>query len=127
MRYCLRFDTLEEVMADLSEETLTTVFDLQRRLLKILNEATKCAFMIFQQYGEIEATMPDLGILENVKERSTSSCTRLHRLLLQISDSQPTADSATLELLSRSIEQIQASTDAGEATVQEVKRDWNLL
>jgi hypothetical protein len=31
-----------------------------------------------------------------------------------------------LEMLAQSIEQIQASADAGEATVQEVKRDWNL-
>ena len=113
-------------MADLSEETVITVFSLQRRLLQIINEATRFAFILFEQYGEITATAPDLEILENVRERSTTYCTRLHRLLLQIFESQPTAASATLKLLVQSIEQIQASADAGEATVQEVKRDWNL-
>jgi hypothetical protein len=113
-------------MADLSETTTTTVFNLQRRLLKMINEATKYALIIFEQHGETEITMPDLEILENVRERSTSYYTRLYRLLLQITESQPVATPAMLEMLAQSIEQIQVSADAGEATVQEVKRDWNL-
>jgi hypothetical protein len=64
-------------MADLSEETLTIVFDSQRRLL-------------------------------------------------QVSESQPTATSATLELLAQSITQTQAIADAGEASNREIKRNWNL-
>jgi hypothetical protein len=113
-------------MADLPEETIVIIFTLQRRLLKIINEATRCAFMILEEYGELEATMPDLEILETVRERLTSYYTRIYRLLLQIFESQPMASSATLELLIQSIKQIQASADAGEATVSEVKRDWNL-
>lgn len=70
--------------------------------------------------------MSDLEILENVRDRATSYYTRLHRLLLQTFESQPTVTSAMLKMLTQSIEQIQASTDAGEATVHEVKRDWNL-
>lgn len=36
------------------------------------------------------------------------------------------ATSATLELLSHSIEDAQLTVSALEATVQEVKKDWNL-
>lgn len=118
--------SLKKCMADLPEETIVIIFTLQRRLLKIINESTKYAFMILEEYGELEATMPDLEILENVRECLTSYYTRIHRLLLQIFESQPMATSATLELLIQSIEQIQASADSGEATVSEVKRDWNL-
>jgi hypothetical protein len=114
---------LKKCMADLPEETIVIIFTLQRRLLKIINEATKYAFMILEQYGAI---VPDLEILENVRERTKSYYTRLSRLLLQVFESQPMATSATLELLIQSIAQVQASADANEATVSEVKRDWNL-
>jgi hypothetical protein len=113
-------------MADLSERTLRTVFDLQRHLLKMINEATKYAFIIFEQFGETEETMPELNELENVRERSTSYHIRLYRLLLQVAESQPIATSATLDLLAESIAQTQALADAGEASIQEIKRNWNL-
>ncbi len=34
--------------------------------------------------------------------------------------------SATLDLLAQSIAQTQAIADAGEASIQEIKRNWNL-
>jgi hypothetical protein len=113
-------------MADLSEEIVITVFALQQRLLRHINKSSKFAFILFEQYGEIEATRSDLEILETIRERSTSPYIRLCRLLVQIFESQPMAASATLKLLTQSIEQIEASLGAGEATIQEVKRDWNL-
>ena len=39
---------------------------------------------------------------------------------------QPIASTATLELLAQTIEQAQATADAGHASVQEAKKDWNL-
>ena len=113
-------------MANLTDETITTVFNLQRRLLQLINESTTADFIIFELHGETDATISDLEILQNVRERETSYYTRLYRLLLQIAESQPVATSATLNLLAQSIEQTQAIADAGEATVQEVKKDWNL-
>ena len=113
-------------MADLSKETVITVFSLQRRLLQIINEATKFAFIIFEQFGETEETTPELEELKNIRERATSYYIRLYRLLLQSSESQPTATSATLDLLAQSIAQTQAAADAGEASNREIKRNWNL-
>jgi hypothetical protein len=113
-------------MADLAEETIIIIFSLQRRLLKIINEATRFSFIIFDQFGETEETIPELDELQNVRDRVTSYYVKLYRLSLQVSESQPTATSATLGLLAQSIEQTQAIADAGEASTQEVKRNWNL-
>lgn len=134
-------------MANLSEETIGTVLNLQRRVLQLINEATATEFILLEQYGETQATISDLEILQNVRERGTTYYVRLYRLLLQIAESQPVATSllksspsagetpavktrrlsaATLNLLIQSIEQTQAIADSSAATIQEVKRDWNL-
>jgi hypothetical protein len=113
-------------MADLSEETVMLVFTLQQRLLKIINEATKLAFMIFEQFGETEETTPELDELQSLRERAASYYIRLYRLLLQNFESKPTATSTTLDLLTRSISQAQAVADAGEASNREIKRNWSL-
>ncbi len=70
--------------------------------------------------------MTVLEQLTNIKERATSSYSRLSNLLLRISEMQPIASTATLELLSKTIEQAQATVDAGDATVREAKNDWNI-
>lgn len=70
--------------------------------------------------------MTVLKQLTNIKERAISSYSRLSNLLLRIPEMQPLAPSATLELLSKTIEQAQATADAGDATVREAKTDWNL-
>ncbi len=114
-------------MANLPNETITTVLNLERRLLQLINEATAAGFVILEQFGETEETIPELDELQNVRERATSYYIRLYRLLLQISESQPVATSATLNLLAQSIAQTQAISDAGEASTQEIKRNWNLL
>ena len=113
-------------MANLPEETITTVFNLQRRLLQLINEATAAGFIILEQYGETEATIIALDQLQNVRERATSYYIRLYRLLLQIAESQPVATFATLNLLAQSIQETRAIADASEATVQEAKRDFDL-
>lgn len=110
-------------MAKLSDETLTLVFNLQRRLLQRINEATATEAIIFEQFGE-EETIIELQQLQNVRERATSSYSRLYTLLLRVAESQPTATSATLDLLALSIEQAEATDAASEASVQDIKRNW---
>ncbi len=113
-------------MANLPNETITTVLNLQRRLLQLINEATADGFIILEQFGETAETIPELDELQNVRERATSYYIRFYRLLLQIAESQPVASFATLNLLAQSIEETQAIADAGEASTQEIKRNWNL-
>ena len=113
-------------MANLPNETITAVFELQRLLLPIINQATELEFMILERFGETETTIVELDEIQNVKERAISYYTRLYRLMLQLSLSQPLADSATLDLLTRSLTQTQAIANAGHASLSEIKRNWKL-
>lgn len=113
-------------MAKLPDETITTIFNLQRRLLERIDEATATEAIIFERFGEIEETIPELEQLQNVRERATSSYSRLYALLLRVAEAQPAATSATLNLLAQSIEQAQANDAATGASVRDVKRNWNL-
>ena len=53
-------------MAQLPEETITTVLNLQRRLLAIINQAAAIDFLILEQYGETQITIIALDDLQNV-------------------------------------------------------------
>ena len=113
-------------MANLPNETLTTILYLQRRLFQIINQASAAEFNLAEEYGETETTLGELEELKNVIERARTSYTRLYRLLLLVGESQPIADSATINLLEQSIAQAEATADASEASTQEIKRNWNL-
>ncbi len=112
--------------AFISIKIIDEIFDLQKLLLQLINEAAALELAILEQFGETQATIPELDEILNIKERATSYYTRLNRLLLQIFQSQPLADSATLNLLAKSISQTRAITDAGKANLLEIKRNWNL-
>jgi hypothetical protein len=43
-----------------------------------------------------------------------------------VSEVQPSAPVAMLEMLIKAIEQAQATVDAGEATVKEARNDWSI-
>ena len=113
-------------MAKLAPETIATILNLQARLLAGINQASSAEFAIFQQYGEIEATATVLEQLQNASERLRNPYSRFYTLLLRISESQPTASSAMLNLLAQTIEQAEADASAIEATIREAKRDFNL-
>ena len=114
-------------MAKLPQETITAIFNLQRRLLERIDEATATEAMIYQRFGEIEETSPELEQLQNVRKRAKSSYSRLYTLLLRVTEAQPAATSATLNLPAQSIEQAEANNAEAEASVKDVKRNWNLL
>lgn len=60
----------------LPEETLSIIFNLEKRLLQRINEATATEAILFTQFGEAE-TILELEQLQNVRERATSSYSRL--------------------------------------------------
>ena len=53
-------------MADLPEETLTKIFGLQKKLFKIINDATATDFNLMEKHGETSATLPELEELQNI-------------------------------------------------------------
>lgn len=114
-------------MAELPPSLINNVLDLEQRLLSIINRATNTGFTIVEQYGETEAAIIVLEQLRNVREKATTYYSRFYTLMLRIAESYPVAPNATLELLTRSIDEAQAIIDASEATIQEAKSDWNLL
>jgi hypothetical protein len=65
-------------MANLSNETITRLLSLQRNIWNIINETTATEFSLLQQYGETEATISDLDMLQNTKERTTTYYSRLY-------------------------------------------------
>jgi hypothetical protein len=114
-------------MAKLLDETITKIFQLQKRLLEQIDEATATEFAIFQQFGENEATIPELEELTNIRERADSYYSRFYTTLRQIYSAQPHANRATLELLNQNLQQSQSVVEAIQASIQDIKRNWNLL
>ncbi len=108
-------------MAKLSDETLTTVFNLQKQFLESIDAATATEFIIFERFGEIEETIPELNELQNIKERADSYYSRFYTVLRLIYKSQPLASNANLELLAQTVKEAQATTEAIGANIQEIK------
>jgi GTP1/Obg family GTP-binding protein len=121
------FQAITLTMAELSKQIMTTVFALQQELLVVLNEATTTAYKILEIYGETDTSLIALDDLDNARDRARAYYGRLSTLLERISEAQPFASSAMLELLNRSIDEAQATIAATEATVNEEKRSFDLL
>ena len=114
-------------MANLPEKTLIEIFDLQKQLFKIINDATATDFNLVEKQGETSATLPELDELQNIRERARDSYTRLSRLLINIGEAQPVINPSTLKLLYRAIEQANLTTNALEVSIKEIKNNWDLL
>ena len=114
-------------MAEISPETIAKILELLGRLSILIDRASAAELLIFNTYGETEEIVSILDQLQNTKERGVDAYTRLSGLMLKISRFQPSAPTAMVEMLERSIEIAEATVDAGEATVKEAKSDWNIL
>lgn len=113
-------------MANLPKETLTIIANLLPRLFEVINFAKFTEFQLFEIYGETDETIGELQEVSNAAERARSFYNRVYSLVLQIAETQPVANHATLDLLYQSIEMAQATSDATVATATETKRNWNL-
>lgn len=114
-------------MANLPEQTLQTIFSLQYQLFQLINQASAIEAMITDQFGETEITNSTLEELQNARERVTMPYSRLCTLLLRIAEAQPIASNAMIDLLIQTIAQGEAAIAASTASIQEVKRDLNIL
>jgi ParB-like chromosome segregation protein Spo0J len=113
-------------MAQLPNQTLINIFNLQRRLVELIDAAKRAEYNLLEGYGETEETIPELDQLENSAERLRNPYSRLHTLALTISEAQPIAPRAMLDLLAQTLENAPATADAVEVSIQEIKRTWNL-
>lgn len=113
-------------MAKIPDQTLDIIFQLQRSLITEMNEAA-IETIIYERFGETEITLPILEQLQNIRERLMNPYSRICALLPRIANYQPAAPVDVLNLLYRTIDQAQGAKDASVASLQEVKRDFNLL
>ncbi|WP_019499618.1 hypothetical protein [Pseudanabaena sp. PCC 6802] len=114
-------------MADLPQDMADIIWHLKRELLSLVNDTTATEFMVLELFGENELTEVIFGELSNVREKASSWFERLSSLQLLSADSQPVIASDMLYLIERSIEQIQANLPAMKQSIQEVKKDWDLI
>ena len=117
---------LTEPVAEIPPETIAKILELLGRLSTLIDKASATELSIFNDYGETEDVLYMLEQLQNTKERGLSSYTRLSTLLLKISEVQPSAPRAMVEMLTKSIEQADSIVNAGEASIKEAKSDWNI-
>ncbi|MFB2892381.1 hypothetical protein ACE1CI_05480 [Aerosakkonemataceae cyanobacterium BLCC-F50] len=113
-------------MARLPAETLRNIFNLQQQLLEQIDEARAVEFVLIEQFGETEETIPELDELQSIRERADSYYSRFYVTLRRIYDAQPVASRDMLELVTRSMDEATAALAATTANVQEIKRNWNL-
>jgi hypothetical protein len=113
-------------VAEISKETTEKLLELMGRLSILIDTTSSTELSIFNTYGETEEMVYVLEQLQNTKERGISSYSRLSTLLLRVSEVQPSAPVAMIEMLIKTIGQAQATVDAGEATVKEARNDWSI-
>lgn len=83
-------------------------------------------YVIFERFEETEETISELNELQNIRERADFYYSRFHTILRLIYSSQPVASRANLELLTQTIEEAEATTQALKASIQEIKRNWSI-
>jgi 3-methyladenine DNA glycosylase/8-oxoguanine DNA glycosylase len=114
-------------MAKLPLETTATISRLKQQFLDIIDRSSKTEFSLFEQFGEIEETLPYLDEMKNVENEALSSFSQLSNLQIRIAQSQPAVAPDLLELLNRAIVRTQNRIPALERSIEEVTSEWNLL
>lgn len=113
-------------MAELPEEIINTILNLQKQLLEQINLATQTEYILLEQFGETEATLREFDILQNARERADTYYSRFYVTLRRIYESQPYATRDILGMLERLINEAEATIEAVRATIEEIKRDFGL-
>ncbi|MBW4622474.1 MAG: hypothetical protein KME17_24350 [Cyanosarcina radialis HA8281-LM2] len=103
------------------------LFELQSRLLLIIDEAATTERLLFNAFGETEESLTDLTALASVIEDAQDTYRRLSTLMSVISRSDPDDADDSMKLLmqtyARGTERIEPMT----RSIQEVKIEWGLL
>ena len=113
-------------MVALPLELTTTVLELQRQLLAVINHATETSFVLMETYSETEAALITLEDLDNIRERANTYYSRFYTLMARMAESQRISHSAILEPLTRSIEDAIVTIATAQATIREARSNFNL-
>lgn len=78
--------------------------------------------MLLADYGETEETIPELDKLQSVRERADSYYTRFYITLRRIYEAHPDS----LKLVAKYIEDAEVTIEVIQASIQDIRRNWNL-
>lgn len=113
-------------MAKLNEETKATVLNLVGELLDWIDESKTVEMAIFETYGENDATITVLDELQNYIESLINSYSRFYTLLLRITEAQPHASFAMINLLTQTIEDSRVNIENIQQIVKNARRNFDL-
>ena len=113
-------------MAALTEETLKIAFNLEKRLLQVTYQASNLGFRIWEEFGETDATIADLDLLQNVTEQARANYTKLTKQLFEIAASRSKSNLMTMDSLSHYCHSIETKISDLEVTIGQVKSHQQL-
>jgi hypothetical protein len=114
-------------VAKLPIATISSILELQRRLIDSIDSVTETEFKLFRKHGETAQTLSELEELQSIKEKLEPVYSQLHVLLLKVAESQPTASDDVLNLLYSSIEMAEVVLGASAASLREIQNNWRNL
>ncbi|HEY9295506.1 MAG TPA: hypothetical protein VIQ31_03875 [Phormidium sp.] len=113
-------------MAELTEETLNIAFNLQKRLLQITHQASNLGFMIWEKFGETDATIADLDMLQSVTEQARANYTKLTKQLFELAASRSKSNLMTMNSLSHYCHSIETNISELEVTIAQIQNNQQL-
>jgi hypothetical protein len=115
-------------VAKLPVATISTILELQHRLIDSIDSVTETEFKLFMKHGETAQTLSELEELQSIKEKIEPVYSQLNVLLLKVAESQPIASDDVLNLLySSTIEMAEVVLGASAASLREIQNNWRNL
>lgn len=113
-------------MAEISQVTINRIVQCYQELVRIINLAKLAEYQLFNEYGEIQATIDDLNALSTVATDATDNFTRLNTITIRIATIQPQADESTVIILEDTITLVETRIAAWLRSVEEIINNWSL-
>ena len=94
-------------MAKLSPEKAEIIWELQQRLLEIIDTARTLELLLFEAFGKTEDTIPFLDELQSIAQQAIERFSLFSTLQIRVANAQPPIPSDILEIVDRSIQTTQ--------------------
>ena len=113
-------------MAKLSPKKAEIIWELQQRLLEIIDTARTLELSLFEAFGETEDTIPFLDELQSIAQQAIERFSLFSTLQIRVANAQPPIPSDILEIVDRSIQTTQQKIPALNRSIQEITQEWKL-
>ncbi len=113
-------------MAKLPNSLDETLWSLKRQLLEIADQAKAEDFILLENFGETERTVPYLDELQSVAEQANERFFQFSNIQIRIANAQPQIFPDMLELTNRIIANTTQRIPALKRSIEEIKTEWRL-